>query len=109
MAHISKKLQMYSNGIYPIIETPITAVSIFIKFIAAEAFDLHSIAVDARCDAVGYIKLHTKYNIKKIHTSQSNALSLIFEPNVTSILNYFKNPKVTENLNIFEKIWLGKF
>ena len=51
----------------------------------------------------------TKYNIKKIHNSQSNALSLIFEPNVTSILNYFKNPKLNDSLNIFEKIWLGKF
>jgi hypothetical protein len=52
---------------------------------------------------------YVKYNIKKIHNSQSNALSLIFEPNVTSILNYFNNPKLNESLNIFEKIWLGKF
>lgn len=50
-----------------------------------------------------------KYSIKKIHTSQSNALSLIFEPNVKSIINYFKDPKMNKTLNIFEKIWLGKF
>lgn len=49
-----------------------------------------------------------KYNTKQLHKLQSSTLSLIYEPNKNSILNYYSNTKpLTQNLSIFEKIWNG--
>lgn len=52
-----------------------------------------------------------KYNTKQLHKLQSNTLSLIYEPNKQSILNYYNNSgldKSSSNLSIFEKIWKGQ-
>ncbi|MFT4694806.1 MAG: hypothetical protein ACI8TE_001728 [Francisella sp.] len=51
--HTAIKLQIYSKGKYPNTETLITAIDIWIKFIAPDAFDLHEIALDAKCEAAG--------------------------------------------------------
>lgn len=53
--------------------------------------------------------IYKKLNIKKIHTLQSKLLSLLYEPNERSIIDYLKDkggfdPNAS---NIFEKIWIG--
>lgn len=55
--------------------------------------------------------IYKKYNTKQLHKLQSNTLSLIYEPNKQSILNYYDNPglnKTNSKLSIFEKIWNGQ-
>ena len=55
--------------------------------------------------------IHKKFNTKQLHKLQSNTLSLIYEPNKQSILNYYANPgsnKPSNKLSIFEKIWSGQ-
>jgi len=49
-----------------------------------------------------------KYNTKQLHKLQSATLSLIYEPNKNSILNYYLNKTVSPNPSIFEKIWNGE-
>ena len=54
-------------------------------------------------------KITKKYNTKQLHKLQSSTLSLIYEPNKNSILNYYLNPTTkNSNLSIFEKIWNGQ-
>jgi hypothetical protein len=49
-----------------------------------------------------------KYNTKQLHKLQSATLSLIYEPNKNSILNYYLNKIINPNPSIFEKIWNGE-
>lgn len=55
--------------------------------------------------------IYKKYNTKQLHKLQSNTLSLIYEPNKQSILEYYDNPglnRPNSKLSIFEKIWSGQ-
>lgn len=54
--------------------------------------------------------IYKKYNTKQLHKLQSKTLSLIYEPNKNSILDYYKDPITSsqQNLSIFEKIWASK-
>lgn len=84
--------------------------SLFVELLFANSYVLKNgkILRYALNDGDNNVPVSMKYSIKKIHTSQSNVLSLIFEPNERSILQYYENPKIDEHLNIFEKIWLGE-
>lgn len=50
-----------------------------------------------------------KYSTKMLHQLQTKTLSLIFEPNKKSILNYYNEVDVSPDPTIFEKIWKGNF
>lgn len=50
-----------------------------------------------------------KYSTKMLHQLQTKTLSLIFEPNKKSILNYYNNNDESPDPSIFEKIWKGNF
>ena len=56
--------------------------------------------------------IHKKYSTKMLHKIQSKALSLIFEPNKRSILNYYDSSNCShsevKSPTIFESIWRGE-
>lgn len=53
-------------------------------------------------------KPYYKKNIKQLHINQSKILSLIYEPNFNTIIDYYNNcNSINGTTNIFERIWLG--
>lgn len=83
--------------------------SVFVELLLSNCYvNKDDIVIRYALNKGGDTKIVKKYNIKILHKIQSKVLSLIFEPNTGSILNYYSNNSAeVNNPTIFEKIWNG--